>query len=263
MIHSLAAMLWILLLLPLLFPTTSGLNFQTPTTPTRRDVLQSAASTVIAPLVGTLATLVAPRAARAKPAQTILLTGATPGGIGFEAAKRFMASGHTVIMPARTYAKSTSAVDALSELNLPGNAVPAECDLSSLRSISTFVSSLKGTTLDTVCLNAGLAPSISQRLPSRTVDGFEETIGVNHFGHFALMEYGVRSLLKKGGRIVVTASGVHDPDSPGGKQGSLATLGDLGGLETRGRSCEMLDGGAYDPDKVRRSRFARQRAIDG
>lgn len=48
----------------------------------------------------------------------------------------------------------------------------------------------------------------------------------------------------------MTASGVHDPESPGGQQGEKATLGDLKGLEQDGRSCEMLDGGAFSADKA-------------
>jgi protochlorophyllide reductase len=48
----------------------------------------------------------------------------------------------------------------------------------------------------------------------------------------------------------VTASGVHDPESPGGQQGALATLGDLKGLEQNGRSCEMIDGGTFNADKA-------------
>ena len=48
---------------------------------------------------------------------------------------------------------------------------------------------------------------------------------------------------------MVTASPVHDPTSGGGNVGSLATLGDLTGLE-KGATFEMVDGGAYDPDKA-------------
>ena len=46
---------------------------------------------------------------------------------------------------------------------------------------------------------------------------------------------------------------VHDPESPGGAQGSLATLGDLSGLEKMVRDgipFDMVDGGAYDADKA-------------
>ena len=47
----------------------------------------------------------------------------------------------------------------------------------------------------------------------------------------------------------MTASGVHDPESPGGAQGSKATLGDLAGLE-QGPYFDMVDGGDFDADKA-------------
>jgi protochlorophyllide reductase len=75
-------------------------------------------------------------------------------------------------------------------------------------------------------------------------------VGTNHFGHFYLHQLLLPRVQKQGGRIVVTASGVHDPASPGGAQGSKATLGTLQGLEQQGRQCAMLDGGPYDPDKA-------------
>ena len=53
-----------------------------------------------------------------------------------------------------------------------------------------------------------------------------------------------------GGRVVVTASGVHDPESPGGAQGIPATLGDLSGLEKEGKNCEMIDGSPFNADKA-------------
>jgi protochlorophyllide reductase len=54
--------------------------------------------------------------------------------------------------------------------------------------------------------------------------------GTNHLGHFYLNQQ-LLPLINPKGRIVVTASGVHDPDSPGGAQGVPATLGDLSGFE--------------------------------
>jgi protochlorophyllide reductase len=43
---------------------------------------------------------------------------------------------------------------------------------------------------------------------------------------------------------------VHDPESPGGKQGVPASLGDLAGLRAQGRACAMLDGGPFNADKA-------------
>ena len=86
-------------------------------------------------------------------------------------------------------------------------------------------------------------------------------VGTNHFGHFYLNRLVLPMVNSNRGKIVVTASGVHDPESPGGAQGVPATLGDLSGLEKEGRSCEMIDGlpfnadKAYKDSKVRRRRF--------
>lgn len=78
-------------------------------------------------------------------------------------------------------------------------------------------------------------------------------LGTNHLGHFYLNHL-LLPQIKDNGRIVVTASGVHDPDSPGGAQGVPATLGDLSGFETAVASgnakFDMVDGAAFNADKA-------------
>ena len=69
-------------------------------------------------------------------------------------------------------------------------------------------------------------------------------------GHFYLNHLLLPKVNRDNGRIVVTASSVHDPESPGGKQGKTASLGDLKGLERDGKNFEMVDGGSYDGDKA-------------
>jgi len=107
-----------------------------------------------------------------------------------------------------------------------------------------------------VCYNAGLARNTEAKDVARTKQGFELTVGTNHLGHFYLNHLLLKSSLieREGGRIVVTASSVHDPDSPGGAQGVLATLGDLGGFEravTNGSGkFDMVNGGEFNADKA-------------
>ena len=87
----------------------------------------------------------------------------------------------------------------------------------------------------------------------RTADGFEITVGTNHLGHFLLANLLLPQVKAAGSsaRVVVTASEVHDPASPGGSVGNGATLGDLSGLEQHPNGdFVMIDGGAYDADKV-------------
>lgn len=71
-----------------------------------------------------------------------------------------------------------------------------------------------------------------------------------------------KSLLDRNAHITVTASGVHDPESPGGAQGVPASLGDLKGLEELGRQCEMLDGGTFNADKAYKDSKVRWKCFD-
>lgn len=213
-------------------------------------------------------------------AQTIVVTGAN-SGIGFEACKRLAEQGHTIVLACRTLEKSLGAAERLKSVG--GSLIPAECDLTSLESIKAFADKLPSLVgnakLDSLCLNAGIARNTGATDVARTKEGFEltgtcslqpsksliakvsasllhprypllHTVGTNHFGHFYLNHLLLPSIKPSGGRIIVTASGVHDPESPGGDQGKTATLGDLKGLEESGKACEMIDGGAFNADKA-------------
>jgi protochlorophyllide reductase len=79
---------------------------------------------------------------------------------------------------------------------------------------------------------------------------FHPLVGTNHLGHFYLNHLLLPKVNKETGRIVVTASSVHDPESPGGKQGMAASLGDLKGFEVDGAMFQMVDGGTYNGDKA-------------
>lgn len=100
-----------------------------------------------------------------------------------------------------------------------------------------------------VSLTFSLSLSLSHTLTQQHTRLDLCTVGVNHFGHFYLNHL-LTPQLARNGKIVVTASSVHDPDSPGGAQGRKATLGDLQGLRTKGKDCEMIDGTPFDADKA-------------
>jgi protochlorophyllide reductase len=193
------------------------------------------------------------------PARDVVITGAS-SGVGLAGAKLLSAAGHRVTLACRTEAKAEAAAAACSAYaaaaprsvaRAGGSARGAVCDLGSMASVRDFAASLKGKRIDVLVCNAGLARGQSEALPCRTADGFEETVGVNHLGHFLLLNLLAPTLAASGpgARLVLTASPVHDPLSGGGKVGSLASLGKLDGLAA-GPRFEMLDGGAYDPDKA-------------
>jgi protochlorophyllide reductase len=130
--------------------------------------------------------------------------------------------------------------------------IPMACDLADLTGVDSFVKQLSGEKFDAVCYNAGIARNTDAKDVARTKQGFELTVGTNHLGHFYLNHL-ILPMIKDSGRIVVTASGVHDPDSPGGAQGVPATLGDLSGLEKAvlgDKKFDMVDGGAFNADKA-------------
>lgn len=219
--------------------------------PTRREVFQWSGAALSAWILGSSGGL----PALAESPKNIVLTGGN-SGIGFQAALELTQMGHNLILPCRTYQKSADACRRLEvQRSQGGSLIPAECDLASLSSVANFAKQVptflpEGQLLDTVCLNAGLSRNTEAKDVLRTEEGFELTVGTNHFGHFYLNHLLLPMVKPSVGRIVVTGSGVHDPESPGGAQGELATLGDLQGLERDGRNFEMVDGGPFNADKA-------------
>lgn len=218
-------------------------------TVTRRELVRWTGTALSACILGSSL----PAAAETTP-KTIVLTGGN-SGIGFQAALRLAQQGHTLVLPCRTYDKSAETVKKLQTQVSSGILIPAECNLASLASIQSFSKELQSLLsgdklLDTVCLNAGISRNTAATDVLRTAEGFELTVGTNHFGHFYLNHLLLPMVRPSGGRIVVTASSVHDPDSPGGSQGEKATLGDLEGLERDGRNFEMVDGNEFNADKA-------------
>ena len=92
-------------------------------------------------------------------------------------------------------------------------------DLASLASVRAFAAELikrlnAGTIppLHAVVCNAGVNPLNTK---TTTADGFESTFGINHLGHFLLVNELLPSL-QSPGRVVIVASGVHDPAQKSG-----------------------------------------------
>jgi NAD(P)-dependent dehydrogenase (short-subunit alcohol dehydrogenase family) len=92
-------------------------------------------------------------------------------------------------------------------------------DLASLASVRAFAAELTKRLstgsippLHAVVCNAGVNPLNTKTV---TVDGFESTFGINHLGHFLLVNE-LLPALQSPARVVVVASGVHDPAQKAG-----------------------------------------------
>ncbi|MFK7946542.1 MAG: oxidoreductase [Saprospiraceae bacterium] len=137
----------------------------------------------------------------------IIITGAT-SGLGKEATTVLAKKNATVVMAVRNTKKGKIVADEIRK-NFPNAAIEVrKLDLSSLKSVQDFADGIKANynRLDILINNAGV-----MMCPySKTEDGFEIQMGVNHLGHFALTGR-LMPLLKKtkNARIVATSSVAH------------------------------------------------------
>jgi NAD(P)-dependent dehydrogenase (short-subunit alcohol dehydrogenase family) len=107
-----------------------------------------------------------------------IVTGAN-SGIGLVAARELARRGASVVLACRNMEKGEAALAQVRAAG--GQAELAPLDLASLASVREFAASQERP-VDLLMCNAGvMAP------PRReTADGFEQQIGTNHLGHFAL-----------------------------------------------------------------------------
>jgi protochlorophyllide reductase len=183
----------------------------------------------------------------------VLLTGAS-SGIGFEAAVRLHRQGHRLTLPCRD---ARSAAATCARLSEAGGSAPTPtavvCDLADLASVRRCADALlrHAVPIDSLVLNAGLQYA-GERQARRSPQGFELSLAVNHLAHQLLAGL-LLPLLDAAAapRLIVTASEVHDPRSPGGRVGRPAGLGDLTGLRAGGTGSGMLDGRSpFDAEKA-------------
>lgn len=140
--------------------------------------------------------------------RSIIITGAN-AGLGLECARAILARDESwhIVLAVRDASRGEAAV---AELGSPDRCTVLACDLASLHSVRDFTTTFTAAglpPLHAVIGNAGLQVVSGIR---RTEDGVETTFGVNHLGHFALIE-GLRDHLVAPARIVMVASGTHDP----------------------------------------------------
>jgi len=127
-------------------------------------------------------------------------------------------------------------------------------ELASLKSVRDFVSDLKAfkgpRALDRLVCNAAVyLPADPQ--PRFTDDGFEMSMGVNHLGHFLLVNLLLDDMAKaKNARVCIVGSITGNTNTIGG--GFVyprANLGELAGLAQASESL-MADGGKFDGAKA-------------
>jgi light-dependent protochlorophyllide reductase len=140
--------------------------------------------------------------------RTAVITGAS-AGLGLECARALLANDASwhVVLAVRDPSRGA---DAVAQLGEPTRCTVLEMDLASLRSVRGFVQSLRAADLPPVhalVCNAGVQVVSGTEV---TDDGVEMTFGVNHLGHFALVQ-GLLDYLARPARIVVVSSGTHDP----------------------------------------------------
>ena len=140
----------------------------------------------------------------------VLVTGGN-SGIGFECARELARRGSRVLIASRNQQASEEAVQRIARESGDGAASALALDLGSLASVRAFAKEIEARNLPLRALvcNAGLQLNSGPKL---TPDGFESTFAVNHLGHFLLTNLLLERLLANApARIVIVASGVHDP----------------------------------------------------
>ena len=164
-----------------------------------------------------------------------VVTGAN-SGIGYEAAKVLAARGATVVLACRSEQRGTAAEERLTREVAGADVRFMQLDLADLTSVERFAGELKEAfdRLDLLINNAGvMMPPLS-----RTAQGFELQLGVNHLGHFALTGHLLdRLVATPGSRIVNVASQAH-------RNGKM----DFGDLNWERRSYSKM--GAYGQSKL-------------
>jgi len=139
--------------------------------------------------------------------KVVIITGAN-SGIGYESARELTRKGAEVIVASRDPIKADWAISKIRKEIPEAKLKFIEVDLASLKSIRKFTEVFKANydRLDILLNNAGI-----MLIPyGKTHDGFENTVGVNHLGHFALTGLLMDRLSSTpGARVVSVASNAH------------------------------------------------------
>ncbi|KAL8280798.1 hypothetical protein RQP46_006802 [Phenoliferia psychrophenolica] len=139
--------------------------------------------------------------------KTILITGASPGGLGFETARVLAKAGAgLIILAGRSREKLDEASIEIKKETSGANLRNLVVDLASLESVRRAAAEVNAYEehIDVLINNAGIMAGPFKL----TIDGFESTFASNHLGHFLLTNL-IRSRLVARPRIVNVSSLGH------------------------------------------------------
>jgi protochlorophyllide reductase len=175
-----------------------------------------------------------------------VVTGAS-SGLGLNAAATLAKTGrHFVVMAVRDVEKGKRVAK---EMGFPdGSYTVMKLELANLQSVRDFVANLKAfksarPLTNLICNAAVYKPTDPE--PAWTDDGFEMSMGVNHFGHFLLVNLLLKDMQKaKNPRVCIVGSITGNSNTVGG--GLVyprADLGNLSGFEKGAKQpVAMADG---------------------
>jgi NAD(P)-dependent dehydrogenase (short-subunit alcohol dehydrogenase family) len=152
---------------------------------------------------------------------TVLITGGH-GGIGLECSKLLAGQYRLNLVLAGRSLERMDPVARELQTAYGVKVSTIKLDISSLASVRAGAAQCRAMldngeidSLQAVICNAGVRLNGPV---SYTVDGYEETFATNYLGHFLLVEL-LLDRVADHGRIIFTASGTHDPDTPDGMMG--------------------------------------------
>lgn len=137
--------------------------------------------------------------------KTYVITGANTGA-GFQAIRILLGKGAEVCMLNRNEQKSRKAIEDLqAEFGAKAKVSFVKMDLAELASVRRAADEVlaKVPHIEALICNAAVAQVAKQKM---TVDGFESQLGINHYGHFLLINLLFDRVEQSGKRIVVVGS---------------------------------------------------------
>ena len=169
--------------------------------------------------------------------KTAIVTGAS-SGLGLYTTKALVDRGdYHVVMAVRDVAKGEAEAK---KLGFPADSYTVmELELGDLKSVRNFAKKFRGTPKLSkqfqalICNAAIYYPNAVE--PTYTKDGFEETVGVTHLGHFLLANLLLQDLVKADDmgidkRLCIVGSVTANTNTLAGQVPPRANLGDMAGL---------------------------------